>query len=84
MGETLRPQRTLGALAPGDPVNLERPRRCDGRLGGHLVQGHVDGVGAVVARKPADHWDGRADLAARRAWPGTWWRRDRSPSTASR
>jgi riboflavin synthase len=47
--ETL--QRTnLGALAPGDPVNLERPVRLSDRLGGHVVQGHVDGVATIVAR----------------------------------
>lgn len=56
MGETLR-RTTLGALAPGSPVNLERAMRLDGRLGGHLVQGHVDAVGAVVSRTPADHWE---------------------------
>lgn len=42
----------LGALRPGDPVNLERPLRPDGRLGGHLVQGHVDGTGTVVSPAP--------------------------------
>jgi riboflavin synthase len=42
----------LGALAPGDPVNLERPLRLADRLGGHLVQGHVDGVGEVLAPAP--------------------------------
>jgi riboflavin synthase len=42
----------LGALAPGDPVNLERPLRLSDRLGGHLVQGHVDGVGEVLAPEP--------------------------------
>src|SRR4051794_30577096 len=42
----------LGALAPGDPVNLERPVRLEDRLGGHLVQGHVDAVGEVVAPVP--------------------------------
>jgi riboflavin synthase len=41
---------TLGRLAPGDPVNLERPVRLADRLGGHLVQGHVDAVGTVTAR----------------------------------
>ncbi len=40
----------LGALAPGDPVNLERPVRLSDRLGGHLVQGHVDGVGHIRER----------------------------------
>ena len=43
---------TLGALRVGDPVNLERPLRLTDRLGGHLVQGHVDGVGTVTARTP--------------------------------
>ena len=42
---------SLGALKPGDPVNLERPVRADGRLGGHVVQGHVDGTGAISARE---------------------------------
>lgn len=42
----------LGRLGPGDPVNLERPVRLADRLGGHLVQGHVDGVGEVVAPPP--------------------------------
>ena len=40
---------TLGDLRPGDPVNLERPVRPSDRLGGHVVQGHVDGLGEVVA-----------------------------------
>jgi riboflavin synthase len=43
---------TLGQLAPGQPVNLERPVRLSDRLGGHVVQGHVDGVGTVVAPAP--------------------------------
>jgi riboflavin synthase len=49
---------TLGALAHGSRVNLERPMRADGRFGGHFVQGHVDAVGRVEALKPdADfHW----------------------------
>jgi riboflavin synthase len=42
----------LGALTPGDPVNLERPVRLQDRLGGHLVQGHVDAVGEVVEPVP--------------------------------
>jgi riboflavin synthase len=42
----------LGSLAPGDPVNLERPMRLDDRLGGHLVLGHVDGVGEIVSPSP--------------------------------
>jgi riboflavin synthase len=48
MLETLR-RSSLGALVSGDLVNLELPLRVDGRLGGHIVQGHVDGVGSVSA-----------------------------------
>jgi riboflavin synthase len=43
---------SLRRLAPGDPVNLERPVTLAARLGGHMVQGHVDGVGEVVAVEP--------------------------------
>jgi len=43
---------TLGGLRPGDAVNLERPVRLTDRLGGHVVQGHVDGVGEVVSPVP--------------------------------
>jgi riboflavin synthase len=55
--ETLRVT-TLGGLARGSLVNLERPLRADGRLGGHFVQGHVDAVGSVEElRAEADfHW----------------------------
>ena len=42
----------LGSLQPGDPVNLERPVALGGRLGGHLVQGHVDRVGLVLSPPP--------------------------------
>jgi riboflavin synthase len=49
--ETLE-RTNLGALAAGDAVNLERPVRLADRLGGHVVQGHVDGVGQVVDRAP--------------------------------
>ncbi len=56
MGETLR-RTSLGALVPGDPVNLERPMAADGRFGGHIVQGHVDGVGRVRRRAAAEHWE---------------------------
>lgn len=42
----------LGSLTPGDPVNFERPLRLGDRLGGHLVQGHVDAVGTVVRPAP--------------------------------
>ena len=49
---------TLGALRRGHAVNLERPLRADGRFGGHLVQGHVDGTGSVVDVRPDGdaHW----------------------------
>ncbi|WP_344587758.1 riboflavin synthase [Actinomadura vinacea] len=47
----------LGALRPGAKVNLERPVRLQDRLGGHLVQGHVDGVGEILSREPGERWD---------------------------
>jgi riboflavin synthase len=47
----------LGDLAAGSPVNLERAVRADARLGGHVVQGHVDGVGTVRRRTPGPRWD---------------------------
>lgn len=56
MPETLR-HSTLGSLGPGDPVNLERAVAAGGRLGGHIVQGHVDGVGEVRTRAPGPRWD---------------------------
>jgi riboflavin synthase len=56
MRETLD-RSSLGALAVGDPVNLERPMRLDGRLGGHLVQGHVDGTGTLESRDRSEHWE---------------------------
>jgi riboflavin synthase len=56
MAETLR-RSSLGALDAGDRVNLERAVPPHGRLGGHLVQGHVDGVGTVVTRTPGEHWE---------------------------
>jgi len=51
VAETLA-RTNLGELRAGDPVNLERPVRLTDRLGGHLVQGHVDATGTVVARDP--------------------------------
>jgi len=51
VGETLA-RTTLGELVPGDSVNLERPLRLADRLGGHFVQGHVDGVGVILAPAP--------------------------------
>ena len=50
----VRPRVAGGRVSP---VNLERPLTLSARLGGHLVQGHVDGVGRVLQRTPAEHWD---------------------------
>lgn len=55
MAETLD-RTALGALSPGDPVNLERAMRADARFGGHIVQGHVDGTGTVISRTEHDQW----------------------------
>lgn len=56
MGETLR-RTSLGVLREGSNVNLERAAALGSRLGGHLVQGHVDGVARIIAREPADQWE---------------------------
>ncbi|MET9557490.1 riboflavin synthase [Streptomyces sp. NPDC006645] len=56
MAETLN-RSSLGALVPGSRVNLERPMAVGGRLGGHIVQGHVDGTGTVVEREASEHWE---------------------------
>ncbi|MGY0487809.1 riboflavin synthase [Streptomyces sp. WG-D5] len=56
MAETLK-RSSLGALATGSRVNLERPMVADGRFGGHVVQGHVDGTGTIVERTPSEHWE---------------------------
>jgi len=56
MNETLT-RSTLGSLHPGEPVNLERAVTPTTRLGGHIVQGHVDGVGVVRARRSSERWD---------------------------
>src|SRR3954469_21676229 len=56
MAETLR-RSSLAALRPGDRVNLERAAQVSSRLGGHIGQGHVDGVGTVAARQPAQAWE---------------------------
>jgi riboflavin synthase len=66
--ETLR-KTTFGSLAVGDPVNLERSLQLGDRLGGHLVQGHVDGVGRIVERTRSGDWEtvwfeGPAELVA--------------------
>ncbi|GAA5034878.1 riboflavin synthase [Streptomyces siamensis] len=56
MAETLN-RSSLGALAVGSRVNLERPMAVGERLGGHIVQGHVDGTGSIIERKPSDNWE---------------------------
>jgi len=56
MPETLR-RSALGELTAGDAVNLERALAVGGRYGGHVVQGHVDGVGVVRSRRPGPRWD---------------------------
>jgi riboflavin synthase len=56
MGETLN-RSGLGALTAGAPVNLERSARLADRIGGHLVQGHVDATATIISRTPAEHWD---------------------------
>lgn len=56
MQETLN-RSSLGALTQGSRVNLERPMELGGRLGGHLVQGHVDGTGEIISRTPSEHWE---------------------------
>jgi riboflavin synthase len=55
MAETLK-RSSLGVLRRGDRVNLERAATLGSRLGGHLVQGHVDGVGTILAREPGHQW----------------------------
>jgi riboflavin synthase len=56
MAETLK-RSVIGALRSGERVNLERAVRADGRLDGHIVQGHVDGTGVVISRTPGDAWE---------------------------
>jgi len=56
MQETLD-KTSLAGVQPGDAVNLERAVTADKRLGGHIVQGHVDGVGTIVKRTPSEHWE---------------------------
>ncbi|MGW2279001.1 riboflavin synthase [Streptomyces sp. NPDC001770] len=56
MAETLK-RSSLGALTAGSRVNLERPMALGGRLGGHIVQGHVDGTGRILARTPSENWE---------------------------
>jgi riboflavin synthase len=56
MAETLN-RSNLGGLQVGSRVNLERAAALNSRLGGHIVQGHVDGTGRVVSRSPSEHWE---------------------------
>jgi riboflavin synthase len=56
MAETLN-RSSLGQLQVGSRVNLERAAAVNSRLGGHIVQGHVDGTGLVAARSPSEHWE---------------------------
>jgi riboflavin synthase len=56
MAETLT-RSSLGSVAEGQPVNLERAVTPHTRLGGHLMQGHVDGVGRILTRAPGEHWE---------------------------
>ena len=56
MAETLN-RSSLGALTGGDVVNLERAMAASSRFGGHIVQGHVDGTGQILARTPGDRWE---------------------------
>ena len=74
---------SLKGVAVGTKVNLERALPAGGRLGGHIVQGHVDGVGTLVARTPASAATSCAS-SCHSDWPATSSRRARSPSTASR
>lgn len=55
MQETLD-RSSLGQLTAGAPVNLERAMRADGRFGGHIVQGHVDGVATISEISPSENW----------------------------
>ncbi len=81
MTQTLR-LTSLGTLRPGSRVNLERAVTPTTRLGGHVVQGHVDATGEVVARTPSEHWElVEVSLPAELARYVV--RRARSPSTAS-
>jgi riboflavin synthase len=56
MRETLD-KTSLGAFEPGTKVNLERAVTAEKRLGGHIVQGHVDGTGTIRSRTPSEHWE---------------------------
>ena len=82
MQETLD-KTSLYGVRPGDRVNLERAVTAATRLGGHIVQGHVDAVGTVARAYPQRALGGRRDRDARPRWRATSSTRARSPSTAS-
>jgi len=77
MGETLN-RSSLRSVRMGSQVNLERAAAVNSRLGGHIVQGHVDGTGHVIARTPSEHWE-VVRIALPQRYPDTLWRRARSP-----
>ena len=79
--ETLR-LTNLGELRVGDRVNLERSLRLGDRLGGHLVQGHVDGLGRLERHEGAAPTGKPSGFAVPSRWPGRWCRKGRSRSTA--
>lgn len=81
MAETLN-RSSLGVLAVGSRVNLERPMAVGERLGGHIVQGHVDGTGEVIERKPSENWE-IVKISLPRTSRAMSSRRAPSPSTAS-
>ncbi len=56
MKETLD-KTSLSSVKVGDPVNLERAMTAETRFGGHVVQGHVDGVGEIISRQPSENWE---------------------------
>ena len=56
MKETLD-KTSLSSIKVGDPVNLERAMTAETRFGGHVVQGHVDGVGEIISRNPSENWE---------------------------
>ena len=82
MGETLA-RSSLAAVAPGTKVNLERSVRLEDRLGGHLVQGHVDDTATSSCNGRRTSTGKSSASASRPAWPGTSRTRAPSPSTAS-
>ncbi len=81
MTETLSAPRSA-RCAPGAPVNLELPLRAGDRLGGHVVQGHVDGTGTVVEVRP-EGFSRVLEIEVEPRLRAISWRRARSRSTAS-